>query len=137
MNKVTIPKTFEEKMKERIKDSIGDLISDEDLSKLVARSMEEVFFSPSKVKARPESWSNEMKDGPSFMNKLMVELMGEKMEGKIQEWMDAHPDEIIQMIDNTVKAGLGMAMLNAIDMKFQHQLSTFQVNVNQMITQSR
>ena len=135
MTEITTPKTFEEKMKARIKDSIGDLISDEDLGKMVTRSVEEVFFAPSKVKVN--NWSSEIKDGPSFMHKLMTELLTEQVKKEIQVWIDAHPNEIKELIDGIVKAGLGMAMLNAIDMKFQNQLFQFQNNINQMITQPR
>lgn len=39
MTAVTTPATFEEKMMERIRDSIGDLISNEELAKLVERGI--------------------------------------------------------------------------------------------------
>ena len=40
--------SFEGRLKARLKESIGDLVTDQDLSNLVNRSLEEIFFTERK-----------------------------------------------------------------------------------------
>lgn len=122
---ITESKTFEEKMKERIKESIGDLIGDEDLKKLLDAAMYDVFFKPSKIKVN--SWDT--KDGPSFLQEIVKELMEVKVREAIQEYVNTHADEVNKTIDDVVAEGVGSAMIKAMHTLFQKDLWTLQSNI--------
>ena len=124
-NAIVESKTFEEKMKDRIKESIGDLIGDEDLKKLLDAAMHDVFFKPSKIKVN--SWDT--KDGPSFLQEIVKELMEDKVRDAVQVYINTHTDEVNKIIEDVVTKGAGMAMIGAMNNLFQNQLFAFQSNI--------
>ena len=50
MNDLTTTKSFEERMKDRIREDIGKLMTDDELSKLVRRATNDIFFKGREVK---------------------------------------------------------------------------------------
>lgn len=63
---VTTAVSFEQRMKDRIRESIGELISDEELQKMVHRGVEEVFFKPGTKKINPGSWQEKTVETPAW-----------------------------------------------------------------------
>ena len=118
-------KTFEEKMKDRIKESIGDLIGDEDLKRLLDAALHDVFFKPSKIKIN----SYDYKDGPSFLQEIVRELMEDKVRDIVRDYINSHEDEVNKIIGDVVAEGVGGAMIKAMNNIFQNQLLSFQGNI--------
>jgi len=77
-------KSFEEKMKERIKDSIGELITDEELSKLVERAVDEVFF---KEQVIHKSYGRD-EYKPSLICDIIEKLLKKSVERNISMYID-------------------------------------------------
>ncbi len=100
-NSIVSTKSFEEKMKDRIKDSIGDLITDEDLSVLLKRSLEEVFFTP-KIIVKG-SYGNPDKIEPPMLHTIIKELMTEQVRAKVVDYMKEHRQDIKIIIEKVVK----------------------------------
>jgi len=120
--------SFEERMRSRIKESIGELITDEELSKLITRGIEEVFFQEREIKKSRYSYSNP-EFGPPLIHEIIKDLIGKTVEDKISLWIDANKEEVVKNINNIISLGLGNALVNAITMKFNNDLITFQANV--------
>lgn len=118
-------KSFEEKMKERIKDSIGELITDEELSKLVERAVDEVFF---KEQVIHKSYGRD-EYKPSLICDIIEKLLKKSVERNISMYIDTHPDEINEIINNIVTSGLGNAVLQAVSNKFSMDINMFQTNI--------
>lgn len=129
MASIVESRTFEEKMKDRIKESIGDLIGDEDLKKLLDAAMYDVFFKPSKVKI--SSW--ESKDGPSFLQEIVKELMEEKVRDEVRAYINSHEDVVNKIVSDIVTEGVGLAMMRAMSSIFQSQMYTFEANVRNQL----
>lgn len=127
-NEIVVPQTFEDKMKKRIKESIGELITDEELGKLVRKSVDQVFFEPTKIKV---GWDT--KEGPSLLNGLIKELLTPQVKEAIQLYTNDHPEEIIKAVKETLSVGMGGALLNAFNSQFQGQLFTLQSNIENMM----
>ena len=125
MTNIVENKTFEEKMKDRIKESIGDLIGDDDLKKLLDAAMNDVFFKPSKIKIN----SYDYKDGPSFLQEIVKEEMEGKVRDIVKEYVNSHEDEVNKIINDVVSEGIGVAMIKAMNILFQNQLYAFQGNI--------
>lgn len=138
MTDIVESKTFEQRMKERIRDSIGDLISDEDLTKMVDRSLEEVFFKP---RPNPKYASYYNAGEPATIQPLLHELVKEVMEANVQaavrEWIGSNQEEVNAIIQKVVQEGSGTAILKALDNMFSYQLSNFQANISQQISNYR
>lgn len=130
---VTTPTNFEEKMKARIKESIGDLITDEELKRLLDKAMQEVFFAPTKVKVN--SW--ETKEGPSLLHSLVKELIEPSMKEAISVWIAQHPEEVAKAIDTVLTNGVGEAVMAAITSQFHSKLWAFGESLKQQMMTSR
>jgi len=123
---VMIKQTFEEKMKERIRESIGELITDEELSKLVHKSVDQVFFAPTKIK---RGSFGDYEEGPSLLNGLIKELLTPQVNKSIQQYINEHPAEVIKVVKEVVSVGMGNALLNAVNYQFQNDLINLQSNI--------
>lgn len=127
--------TFETKLRNKIKDSIGDLISNDDLSKLVHRSLEEVFFTPRKNPNRSYYNSNEPDTIAPLLHDIVKETLQPMVTEVIKEYITKNNDEVLKAVKEVVTAGVGNAVVIAMNMQFQNQILTFQTNVqNQLMS---
>jgi len=124
MTSIVENKTFEERMKDRIKDSIGDLITDEDLTKLVNRGVEEVFFKKKTVRQNYQDV-----ELPSLLESIVKELLEEKIRIFAQQYVSLHEKEVLEAIDKVAKEGAGAAVLAAITSTFSSQLYQLESNI--------
>jgi predicted house-cleaning noncanonical NTP pyrophosphatase (MazG superfamily) len=131
---VVTNETFEMKMSKRIKDSIGDLISDEELTKLVHRGLEEVFFTPRKNPKKSYYNDNHPETIPPLIHEIVKEVLQPMVTEAIKEYVKAHNNEILKVVNDVVTAGVGNAVMTAMNMQFQSQLISFQSSIqNQLI----
>ena len=130
MTDIVQSKTFEERMKERIRDSIGDLISDEDLSKMVDRSLEEVFF---KERANPKRTSyynsGEPDTLPPLLHDIVKTAMTEQVSEAVKEYIANNREQVDATIKTVLEQGMGNALISAMNGVFSTQLSSLQVNL--------
>jgi hypothetical protein len=138
MTDIVESKTFEQRMKERIRDSIGDLISDEDLTKMVDRSLEEVFFKP-RPNPKYASYYNagEPATIPPLLHDIIKEVMEANVQAAVREWIGSNQEEVNAIIQKVVQEGIGSAVLGAMNSMFNHQLSNLQNNISQQISNYR
>lgn len=137
-DEVVVAQTFEQKMKSKIRDSIGDLISEEELSKMVTRSMEEIFFTPRKNPKKDYYNSREPDTLPPLIHEIVKECLQPAVNTVVNDYVKTHSDEVLQEINKVVTAGVGNAMITAMNTQFQNQLNTFQINlINQLSSQPR
>ena len=132
---VVTNETFETKLRNKIKDSIGDLITNDDLSKLVHRSLEEVFFTPRKNPNRSYYNSNEPDTIAPLLHDIVKETLQPMVTEAVKEYITKNNDEVLKAVKEVVTAGVGNAVVTAMNMQFQNQILTFQTNVqNQLMS---
>jgi hypothetical protein len=127
---LTTPKTFEEKMRDRIRESIGDLMSNEDLKKLLDRAVEENFF---KEKVVMSEWGREQSRKPALLIGLVKELLAERMNEVIKQWLADNEEQVKKTLDEVVKMGVGGAYIAALNSQFSSQLLSLQIGLEQQI----
>ena len=132
-NEIVKQKTFEEKMKERIKDSIGELMSNEDLSKIVERAVEEIFFEPIIIKG---SYCHGDKTEPPFIHSIIKEILTEQVKHETREYIGLHGEEIEKIIKEVVVNGIGNCVIGAFNNNFQNSFINFQQDIIQKIQNS-
>jgi len=100
---ITTTKSFQEKMFEKIRESMGDLMSEDDLKAVVNSAMQKAFFEPGYEIDRYGN-SKLTKDS------LFVNLIRKEMESKVIEavkiWLVEHPEEVTKAIDETIAKGI-------------------------------
>ena len=120
--------TFEQRMKDRIKDSIGELMSDEDLAKLVHRGVEEAFFTD-----RVAGQGYNARTSPPLMHEIVGDLMAEQIGALAKEWIKEHEQEVREIAEKTIQDGAGEAFLLALKNMFRQEFVNLQYGINQRI----
>lgn len=119
--------TFEERMMDKIRESIGDLMTQEELKKILERGVEKALFH-----------SRQVKDGygghrtiPSVLDEAVSKFLQPAMDKAVSDWIDAHQVEIKAAVDKAVQAGAGEAVLRALDSKFYGAISNLEMSLRQ------
>lgn len=131
MTEIVQSKTFEERMKERIRDSIGDLISDEDLGKMVDRSLEEVFFKERANPARNAYGYNSSEPImiPPLLHEIVKSVLTEQVTEAVKEYIGNNREQVDATIKTVLEQGMGNALVSALNGLFSSQLASLQVNL--------
>lgn len=123
---ITTPQNFEDRLKARIKDSIGELVSDDDLKRIIERGIEDALFNPRRILTRTDSWGNKQYDtGPPLVQEIVTPLLREEMASAVAQWLRAHPDTVEKIIAESLGKGITAAVTKAIDEKMQHAFWQF------------
>ena len=93
-------KTFQEKMYERIRDSIGDLLTEEELKKIVETAMDKAFFE----KVRHHDGYRTSETDPILVVQ-MRSLMAAKVEAQCKIWLDNNKDIVEKAIKEQLDKG--------------------------------
>ena len=120
------PQTFEQRMKDRIKESIGELISDEELSNLVGEGIKETFFKERTVK---EGYHSEIK--PPLMVEILQPILREQVNEAVKLWLVENNEKVAEIVENLMSIGMGEMVIKAINLNFQQSLWSFQNNIKQ------
>jgi len=127
-NEIEKSMNFEDKMKERIREGIGDLITDEELSKIIDAGIREVFFTKELIHS---SGYGPVKYKPSLIETVIreeLDLHGRAKE-VCKEWMTEHSDEITDIVDGLLRDGVGNLMMNTISEMFQSSLTAMKYDI--------
>jgi len=119
---VTENTTFQQRMFERIRDQMGELMTDEDLKKMVESAMEKAFFEPSKSYDR---WGDN-KPGPPLFTTLVKDAMSARVQEAAKAWLDEHPDEVKAVIQESLQGGIVGLLSAYFTGKFQGPLMDLQ-----------
>lgn len=121
MNAIIENKSFQEKMNDRIRDSIGDLLSDEDLQKLVERGMEEVFF-----RGRIVMDNYRQIEKPCLIHAMVQEHIKPIVEAEVKVFIDENRELVADVVKQTLEVGAGSMLLKAMDKMFNNSLANYQ-----------
>lgn len=125
---VVAKKSFNERMKDRIKDSIGELMTDKELSEIVHRAMEEIFFKPMVIKDGYHS-----KEAPPFIHQLLKELLTDEVRVAVSEYIGENKEVVLTNIQQVISLGMGKALMDAVSFSFQNDLIVLENNIRQNI----
>ena len=120
--------SFEEKMKDRIRESIGDLLTDEDLYKLIEKGIQEAFFTETTVQ---EGWKTTTK--PSLMTGILKEVLVQQVREAVNRWLIEHKDEVQKMLDEALMKGVGKLVEEAISSWFHTSMMNLKFDIEQRL----
>jgi len=132
MNEIVKSESFEDKMKNRLKESIGDLITDEDLTKLVNKAVEEVFFTGGRKTISGGMYPT-YKDIPPLLHGIVENALKEQIKQIAEVWVTENQLAITAMLDQIIKDGAATMMMEAFNNMFQGQLSNLKFNIENQI----
>lgn len=121
---------FQERMMERICESIGELMTDEELKQVVDKAVDQVFFQ--NITLKDGFYSKEV---PPVIHGVIKELLAEKVNKIVDEYIQTHTIDAERIIKQVTQEGLGMAVIRAFSAKFQGALQTFEMNLKEQLNQ--
>jgi hypothetical protein len=117
MTELTKADTFQQRMFERIRESMGELLSEDDLKELLERTIEKSFFEERIVQS--SSYYSSAQKKPSLFQELVTEQVQPMVEKAITVWLQDNSEQVTSTIDAVLKDGLLSALSKAIDYKMQ------------------
>lgn len=136
-NEVSTSLTFQEKIRDRIRDSIGDLISNEELQKLVETGIHQTFFQ----QRPPLHTGYNNPDREPLMHELIKEIYLKEIqahaEAQVKAFLAENSEQVEQMVKDVVQAGAGDAIISALNAMFQGSFFNLQSSVQLMLQQNR
>lgn len=88
-----IPQSFEDKIKERLKKDIGDLIPDEALKTMVDKAIQDIFF-----KETVETSGYHSTKTPSWFHQEVDKLLHEKIKESMKSYVNDNKKELNKII---------------------------------------
>lgn len=143
MTNVTAPASFQDKMMDRIRDSIGDLISDEELGKLIERGIEQNFFKRETNPKWSNAYHNQRDSIPQYLPSTMDNIVNECISKKLEEmtkvyfdkWVIENSDKVEGIVKQIVENGAGELVIKQISNMFQTPLMLLQTNMQMNLSQ--
>lgn len=132
---VTQPRSLQDRVGDRIRDQIGDLMTDEDLKTLVDRALNEAFFTKRPIPKK--NYHDEQKFDDAFAVAHVHKLLEGRVEAACKAWLSDHKDELGAHIDNAIAAGFSRLMLAWLDNKVNTALFEFGNNLRQQMNMPR
>lgn len=105
--------TLEQRIAERVKENLGDLLSDDELQRMIGRQVEKFLFEPRVVAG---TYRNEQK--PPLLQEMVDRNLKERMEAGVSAWMEANPEKMQEAVEAAIKRGVGGALIDALDYHF-------------------
>lgn len=103
MTQLTTNETFQERMFNRVREQLGDLMTEAELKKIVDTALDKAFFEERVVKAA--TWNAQEVREPSYFVKQLQLEMKAPVELAIKHWLAEHPEEIEKVIKDVIGKG--------------------------------
>ena len=108
--KVALSRTFEQKMAEKIKEGIGELLTDDDLKAVIEKGVHNALFEP-----RPKGSSRYggIEYDPPLMSIWTESFMKEMMREAVEEWLKENQDKFAKIAKDVLQKGAEKAIMRA------------------------
>lgn len=122
-NEIATNETFQQRMFEKIRDQMGDLLTDDELKKLLANAVEKAFFEPTRG-------SYNSVEPPMFV-KLIQKAMENRVHSAVTEWMNENPEQMEKAIQDVLKNGMFSAVMTVFEQRMSHPIHMLAENLRQ------
>jgi hypothetical protein len=104
--------SFEDRLKKKVADDIGNLLSDEDLSRIVAEGVRRVFFD--QRQQDPNDWGRRIAKEP-LADELVRNAALPMVKTAIEAWLAEHNAEVLQTVERVLQQGMTTALVSTIN----------------------
>jgi lantibiotic modifying enzyme len=117
---ITTTKTFQERMFERVRDQMGDLLTDDDLKKIVNSAVQKAFFEERVVR----SGYSDVKE-PAIFVKMMEHELRDRVSKATEQWLKDNPEIVTQTIERVIQDGIFKAVMQTLEWRMNWPLQQF------------
>lgn len=127
-NKPALSQTFEEKMREHVKEGFGKHITDEDIKKLIEKGVEDALF-----KDRPRAGQYRTEYDPPLMDLWVNKHLQVEMNRCIQEWIKENEELLLEQVKKVIQQGAGEAFVKAFRNLVDHEFMQLATRVEERL----
>ena len=132
-NDVVESKTFEERMLDRVKQNAESLMTDDELKKIIEKSMEATFFNERKDRSRAAGYHSYTLD--PLAHEMCLKAYNNQVREIVENWLQENPEVFKDKINEVFEEQIGITIMKAFSGMFQNQLYSFQDNIIQEVNQ--
>src|SRR3990167_6699944 len=111
---IDLTSNFQQKMFERIRDSIGELMSEDDLKKMVAVATEKAFFEP---RTRKDNYGRVEQYKDSIIVEELRKLLSQHVETAVRQWIEEHPEAVNKAVGESISKGMYGMIISYMESK--------------------
>lgn len=123
---LTNNKTFQERMFERVRDQMGDLMTEAELKTIVDTAMHKAFF-----EERTEHSGYNTYKKPSVFVEMMGTELKSRVNSAVDQWLKDNPDVVQKAIEAVVQEGITKAVINTLENRMNWPLQQFAEQLRQ------
>lgn len=131
---------FQDRLKERIKGDIGELMPDEVVKEMIAQALNEEFLKPRTV-PNPNYTGGFYQQREITVPPLLLEYLQPQLEGitrkVIGDYLQANPGKLEQWIDEQIGKQIGDFLQKAVASLFQSQFQQFKCQLVSELSQQK
>jgi len=132
--KIEKQKTVQERVSEKIIESIGDLITEEDLKPLVDKAIDDMLLKPRIIEGAGTGYGGrEPKHQPPLLHELLNDAINPIVRGAVKNWIAENNDEVLAEVRKTLDKGLLFAVMHAMESIFSQDMYQMQNNLEMKI----
>lgn len=109
-------KTLEQRITERLHQSLGDLITDADLKGMVERGVEQTLFQERRITNDRGYHDRTL---PPLMQEVAEKLLKARMEAAVDVWLKENPERVEAIVKQVIQAGMSEAFMATLDNRFK------------------
>ena len=129
-NDLELSKSFAEKMRERVRDGMGELLTDEDIQKVIERGVHEALFQKRDTGGQYGSSYKE-----ALMSVWAHEYLKKRMQVEVDKWLRANDAKVAEIIERVIREGAGQAMIAAFSGLVSPTFNHFSHDLKQRFSQ--
>jgi hypothetical protein len=127
-NEISKSETFEQKLMNRIREGIGDLMSDEDLAKIIKKGTDDVFFKGKVVSSGYGTKTEEPEIYQIISNSLQPRITE-----CIEKYISENNEEVKEVIDKYLAGKTAGLFSNSINVLFREAFDTFEFKIRDVV----
>jgi hypothetical protein len=126
-NEIVTTKAFQERVFEKIRADIGNLMTDEELKSLLQQAMQKAFF---ERVVESTGWRSATDTEPVFVT-LIRDLMRDRVKVAVDAWMEENKELVSGKVEEALKAGIAGAVLDHLRDRFLVPLQILRTELEQ------
>lgn len=125
---IATTQSFQERMFERVREQMGDLMTDEELKKIVDAAMQKAFF---EERIEKDNYDRISGRKPPLFIELIKNEMEKAVKEQTQAWLSSHEEVVVNAIQEMIGKGFLQIVQEHVDQKARQPLWDFASQLRQ------
>lgn len=133
MSNLTVQENFQERMFNRVRESLAELLTEEEAKTLVERAISDGLFKPRQEKDGSH-WNAKTKEVPSEFVILVTDQVKPIVEQQIKQWLSDNSDQVLSIIQEVIEKGIAGVILKVIKEETEKPLWNLRAELQQKLS---